>query len=125
MDLPNGSEEVRILFMESGPLEAQCLGRNAVSFNACEYMGNIDFSLLGSRSILIHAKGVRILVHGEWSAGGPIRGPLNGPIRGPLNGPIRGPLNGPLVGNTYCTTRNSDYAYYYYLIGNSLLNSRF
>ena len=109
MDSPNGPEEVRILFMESGPLEAQCLGQNAVSFNACEYMGNIDFSLLGSRSTLIRAEGVRTLVHGEWSAGGP----------------IHGPLNGPLVGNTYCTMRNSDYAYYYYLIGNSLLNSRF
>ena len=88
MDSPNGPEEVWILFIESGPLEAQCLGQNVVSFNACEYMGNIDFSLLGLRSTLIHTEGVQILVHGGWSTGGP----------------IRGPLNGPLVGNTYhCT----------------------
>ena len=109
MDLPNGPEDIWILFMESGTLEAQSLGQNAVSFNACEYMGNIDFSLLGLRSTLICAEGVWILFHGEWST----------------RGPICGPLNGPLVGNTYCTMRNSDYAYYYYLIGNSLLNSRF
>ena len=109
MDSPNGPEEVWILFIESGPLEAQCLGQNVVSFNTCEYMGNIDFSLLGSRSTLIHAEGVWILVHGEWSTGGP----------------ICGPLNGPLVGNMYCTMQNSDYAYYYYLIGNSLSNSGF